>query len=235
VRQFDVGDFVYFKRQPNDILNTSSNCTVMRIKVIKPSSVLEGQRADKRTIWDHPKNCVPYHVPNLNPTIIKLISSPPLDYPCRVCQRTNNVNQMLFCDNCNGGYHLFCLKLEFNQVPADIWYCSSCSPTTPWFLFRPCHVFPSSNLGGDTWEFHLNLFLCIVYIRACIFFWLISFYIWLVLIFLFSRGCYGFTPLRHRMSRHYTSWQMSCMYAWLHTRWPVMGMPIMPSKVNVRF
>ncbi|KAH8958224.1 hypothetical protein BDL97_06G012200 [Sphagnum fallax] len=48
-----------------------------------------------------------------------------------VCQRTNDANQMLFCDTCNGGYHLFCLKPEFIQVPADIWYYSSCSLVTP--------------------------------------------------------------------------------------------------------
>ncbi len=54
----------------------------------------------------------------------------------------------------------------------------------------------------DTWEFHFNLLLCIVYICACISFWLISFYLWLVLVFLFSRIYYGFTPLWHWMSRH---------------------------------
>ncbi|CAM6014073.1 unnamed protein product [Sphagnum balticum] len=48
-----------------------------------------------------------------------------------VHQRTNDVNQMLFCDNCNGGYHLFCLKPEFIQVPIGIWYYSSCSLTAP--------------------------------------------------------------------------------------------------------
>jgi hypothetical protein len=58
-----------------------------------------------------------------------------------------------------------------------------------------------------TWEFHLSLLLCIVYIcvRACISFWLINLYLWLALIFLFSRIYCGFTPLRHRTSRHYTS------------------------------
>jgi hypothetical protein len=59
--------------------------------------------------------------------------------------------------------------------------------------------------GGDTWEFHLSLLLCIVYICACISFWVISFYLWLVLIFLFSRVYYGFTPLWHHTSRYYMS------------------------------
>jgi hypothetical protein len=85
------------------------------------------------------------------------------------------------------------------------WYCSSCSLATPWILLTPCHVFSSLGLGGDTWEFHLSLLLCIVYICACISFWLINLYLWLVLIFLFSRIFYGFTPLWHHTSQHYMS------------------------------
>jgi hypothetical protein len=62
----------------------------------------------------------------------------------------------------------------------------------------------------NTWEFHLSLLLCIVYICVCISFWFISFYLWLVLVFLFSKVYYGFTPLGHQTSWHYTSrhkWQ----------------------------
>jgi hypothetical protein len=131
VRQFDVGDFVYLQRQPNDTLDTSSGRTILRIKAIRPSSVLELQGADGRTIRDHSKNCAPCHLPNLDPTIITSTWIPPLDYPCQVCRRTDDADQMLLCDNCNGGYHLFCLKPELTQVPAGNWYCPSCSPTTP--------------------------------------------------------------------------------------------------------
>ncbi len=90
----------------------------------------------------------------------------------------------------------------------------------------PC--FSRLKSRGDTWEFHLNLLLCIVYICVCIFFWLISFYLWLVLVFLFNKIYYGFTPLWHQMLWHYTSRQLSCPYAWLHTWWLVTSMPIMP-------
>jgi hypothetical protein len=41
VRQFDVGDFVYLQRQPNDILATFSYRIILKIKVIRPLSVLE--------------------------------------------------------------------------------------------------------------------------------------------------------------------------------------------------
>jgi hypothetical protein len=148
---------------------------------------------------------------------------------------------MLFCNNYNGGYHLLCFKPKLTQIPIGIWYYSSCSPTSPWFLLKPCHIFFGSNLGRDTWEFYLNLLLCIVYICACISFWLISFYLWLVLAFLFKKVYYGFTPLRHQTSQPYMLGQLSCSYAWPHTWRPVTSMLIMPLglmfplKVNVCF
>jgi hypothetical protein len=210
VRQFDVGDFVYLQRQPNDTLDTSSDYTILRIKAIRPSGVLELQGVNKCTIQDHSKNCAPYHLPNLDPTIITLTRIPPLDYPCQVCQRTDDANQMLLCDNCNGGYHLFCLKPKLIQILTKNWHCSSCSPTAPWFLLRPCHAFPGSSLGGGYMRISSQppLVNCIyIYICACISFWLISLYLWLALVFLFSKVYYRFTPLRHRTSRHYTSRQ----------------------------
>jgi hypothetical protein len=82
VRQFDVGDLVYLQRQPNDILDTFFDYTILRIKTIRPSSVLELQGANGRTIWDHSKSCAPCHLPNLDPTIITSTWIPPLDYIC---------------------------------------------------------------------------------------------------------------------------------------------------------
>ncbi len=41
VRQFDVGDFVYLQRQPNDTLDISFGHIILRIKTIRPSVVLE--------------------------------------------------------------------------------------------------------------------------------------------------------------------------------------------------
>jgi hypothetical protein len=131
VRQFDVGDFVYLLRQPNDTLDTSSGHIILRIKVIRPSGVLELQGVDGRIIRDHSKNCAPCHLSNLDPTIIMSIWIPSLDYPCQVCQRTDDADQMQFYDNYNDGYHLFCLKAEHTQVPTDNWYYSSCSLTAP--------------------------------------------------------------------------------------------------------
>jgi hypothetical protein len=70
VRQFDVSDFVYLQQQPNDTLDTSFGRTILRIKAIRPSGVLELQGVDERTIRNHSKNCASCNLPNLDPTII---------------------------------------------------------------------------------------------------------------------------------------------------------------------
>jgi hypothetical protein len=82
VRQFDVGDFGYLQRQPNDTIDIFLDHTILRIKAIKPLGVLELQGTNGRTIQDHSNNCVPCHLPNLDPTIITSTWIPPLDYPC---------------------------------------------------------------------------------------------------------------------------------------------------------
>jgi len=54
-----------------------------------------------------------------------------LGLDCQICQRIDDVDHMLFYNNCNGGYHLFRLKSKLTQVPVGIWYCSSCFLITP--------------------------------------------------------------------------------------------------------
>ncbi len=151
------------------------------------------------------------------PKIVRFVTcrtwNPPLDHPCQVCQRTNEVNQMLLCDNCNGGYHLFWFKPKLTQILVSIKNCSSCFPIAPWFLFRPCHAFLGLGMGGDTWKFHLNLLLCIVYICACISFWLINFYLWLVLVFCLIEFTMGLHP--YDIECHNTTRQDSC-HACMH-------------------
>ncbi|CAM6125102.1 unnamed protein product [Calypogeia fissa] len=129
VRKFEVGDFVYLQRQPNDTLDTSTSRIILRVKSLNPSGVLELQGADGRTIKDHSKNCAPCHLPNLDPTIVTSNWIPPADYPCKVCQRIDDADQMLLCDHCNGGYHMFCLQPQLTQVPPGLWFCPLCSST----------------------------------------------------------------------------------------------------------
>ncbi|KAI8880179.1 hypothetical protein K501DRAFT_225308 [Backusella circina FSU 941] len=45
---------------------------------------------------------------------------------CEVCQKTENDQDLLLCDGCNRGYHLYCLSPSLPNVPKSDWYCLQC-------------------------------------------------------------------------------------------------------------
>ncbi|XP_015181281.1 PREDICTED: bromodomain adjacent to zinc finger domain protein 1A isoform X2 [Polistes dominula] len=47
---------------------------------------------------------------------------------CRVCRRRRDAENMLLCDGCNKGHHLYCLKPKLTAVPEGDWFCSVCKP-----------------------------------------------------------------------------------------------------------
>lgn len=49
---------------------------------------------------------------------------------CQVCHTEDNPDQLLLCDNCDAGYHTYCLSPPLEQVPEDDWYCSYCIETS---------------------------------------------------------------------------------------------------------
>lgn len=45
---------------------------------------------------------------------------------CLICKRKGDAEQLLLCDECNAGTHMFCLKPPLKEVPAGNWYCKVC-------------------------------------------------------------------------------------------------------------
>lgn len=45
---------------------------------------------------------------------------------CEVCGRDDDERQMLLCDGCEEGYHIYCLDPPLNSVPKIDWYCTKC-------------------------------------------------------------------------------------------------------------
>eukprot|EP00042_Codosiga_hollandica_P043582 m.414445 g.414445 ORF g.414445 m.414445 type:complete len:1229 (+) comp56592_c0_seq9:156-3842(+) len=50
---------------------------------------------------------------------------------CRVCRKATDGQNMLLCDKCDHGFHIFCLKPRLTEIPAGDWYCNACQPATP--------------------------------------------------------------------------------------------------------
>ncbi|GIY19978.1 hypothetical protein CDAR_583872 [Caerostris darwini] len=47
---------------------------------------------------------------------------------CRICRRRGDAENMLLCDGCNRGHHLYCLKPPLKAIPEGDWFCLSCKP-----------------------------------------------------------------------------------------------------------
>jgi hypothetical protein len=47
---------------------------------------------------------------------------------CKICVEKTQYDeeQLLLCDKCNCGFHMFCLKPKLDSVPKDAWYCIDC-------------------------------------------------------------------------------------------------------------
>eukprot|EP00049_Salpingoeca_infusionum_P015583 m.305219 g.305219 ORF g.305219 m.305219 type:complete len:1320 (+) comp15906_c0_seq6:103-4062(+) len=50
---------------------------------------------------------------------------------CRVCRKGTNSDQLLLCDTCDDGYHMYCLRPKLTSIPEGDWHCPRCQPRTP--------------------------------------------------------------------------------------------------------
>lgn len=49
---------------------------------------------------------------------------------CCVCGSGEADAELLLCDDCDGGYHTFCLRPILPRVPSGAWFCPSCSSSS---------------------------------------------------------------------------------------------------------
>lgn len=45
---------------------------------------------------------------------------------CEICHSGENEDQILLCDGCDRGYHLYCLTPSLSAVPKSDWFCVKC-------------------------------------------------------------------------------------------------------------
>ncbi|MCO5585025.1 hypothetical protein L7F22_038957 [Adiantum nelumboides] len=61
---------------------------------------------------------------------------------CEICLRGDDGMSMLLCDECNRGYHMYCLDPPLTSIPKSEWYCP------------PCLVGTGNDYGFDDGETH---------------------------------------------------------------------------------
>ena len=74
-------------------------------------------------------------------------STPPLEdleeVSCEVCSSIEDDENMLLCDGCDSGYHLYCLRPKLKTIPDDDWFCAKCVARSA------MHVEMSTEIAGE--------------------------------------------------------------------------------------
>ncbi|XP_067132967.1 bromodomain adjacent to zinc finger domain protein 1A isoform X2 [Centruroides vittatus] len=64
------------------------------------------------------------HLATLEKSVVWSLSA--LQARCKICRRKGDGENMLLCDECNRGFHLYCLKPPLKEIPQGDWYCTNC-------------------------------------------------------------------------------------------------------------
>ena len=139
ILRFEVGDYVYVRRntadgKPPTSLHALARPEILRIIEVRESGVLNLQGRDGLTIQENPVNCTPCHLPIVDEQL-EPNNRPALDQPCQVCGYPDHEEVMILCDSCDSGWHTYCLTPPLAAVPTGTWICPTCinlgvNPTT---------------------------------------------------------------------------------------------------------
>lgn len=127
VYRFQPGDYVYIQQQQrHSTLQPNARPSILRVKQVLPSGVVQLQGKCGRTAEVHMDHCAPCHLPHLDGDIDPLLDGDVEHIVCIVCDREEPDSHLLLCDICNAGYHTFCLQPPLNAVPDGDWLCPQC-------------------------------------------------------------------------------------------------------------
>ncbi|XP_069049136.1 bromodomain adjacent to zinc finger domain protein 1A [Lepisosteus oculatus] len=51
-----------------------------------------------------------------------------LNARCKVCRKKGDAENMILCDGCDRGHHIYCVRPKLKAVPAEDWLCPECRP-----------------------------------------------------------------------------------------------------------
>jgi hypothetical protein len=128
LRRFLPLDYVYVQRHDKKGLDIMARKEILRVVEVRPSGVLIVQGRCGRCTAVHASRCSPCHLPNIDPTIDWSLGRPSAAAVCSHCSSSDEeqLGQLIFCNNCNDGYHLQCHNPALATKPRGTWICQPC-------------------------------------------------------------------------------------------------------------
>ena len=71
---------------------------------------------------------------------------------CRICKRKKDGENMLLCDKCDRGHHIYCLRPPLKSIPEGEWFCPECKPKDVEKTPRKIRQSFSANVNDDLYS-----------------------------------------------------------------------------------
>ena len=128
VHHFKPGDFVYVLQDPDRLasLELPAQDDVMQVVRVDPPAALVLRNQLGQLVRRNMRDCAPCYLPNVDGAVHADRRRPPLSHACKVCNLPGDAHVMLLCDECNSGYHTYCLTPPLGTVPDGVWLCPTC-------------------------------------------------------------------------------------------------------------
>ncbi|KAK3258664.1 hypothetical protein CYMTET_32294 [Cymbomonas tetramitiformis] len=125
---FKVGDFVYTRQKPRSGMEVATKSAILKLVKIQRDGVVVLEDATKLREKSTVQSIAPCHL-QVKDQYDCSAAVPSKHLACEVCRKTDGEAEMLLCDACNRGYHLWCLTPALDGVPEGEWLCPRCSGT----------------------------------------------------------------------------------------------------------
>jgi hypothetical protein len=129
IHHFHHGDYVSVLsqgRKPCGTLGIRARNKIMCVQHVHPSGVLSLVNQTGQMVEKHMEQCVPCTLPNIVGETYSGLVKPSADLHCKVCKGDMNWGVMILCDNCNSGWHTYCLLPHLYDVPEGDWLHPHC-------------------------------------------------------------------------------------------------------------
>eukprot|EP00854_Cymbomonas_tetramitiformis_P014728 gene14728-biopygen15180 len=126
--QFKVGDFVYIRQKPRSGMEVATKSAILKLVKIQRDGVVVLEDATKMKEKSTVQSIAPCHL-QVKDQYDCSAALPSRHLACEVCRKADGEAEMLLCDTCNKGYHLWCLTPALSEVPEGEWLCPRCSGT----------------------------------------------------------------------------------------------------------
>ena len=120
-KPLQIGDFVIARKKEKDTFDLPRRRQIYQTTSFGDQDSVELRGRDDKRMRTNLANLAKYPAANVDPTLV-----PPENQRCEICNSSNHGKVMLICDQCNRGFHSYCLEPPLRFIPKDDWFCPEC-------------------------------------------------------------------------------------------------------------